>query len=224
MARVVQQPLPDPPPVYDQQYMFRLANAINLFMLQSTAQAKGETIAARFILTDPVHIPGDQPDTAGLPTGMLYLQYAFADSADATVAQQAWATAALTLTTASTPVPGATLTITRTGNYLLIGTFDFTVANEQGALLYGTITDATHAVIVDSASKQGRTPANQQAIVAVSSVPQTLQLLAYKGGGTGNSSVGLQSSLIALWVAGPAAIDATGTGPAFFTLVNPQDK
>src|SRR5262245_34789682 len=77
MARIVQQPLPDPPPVYDQRYFFRLVNALTLFMLQSTAQA--ESIAARFICTDPVVVdptgqaPGSVPDTSRLATGTLYL-------------------------------------------------------------------------------------------------------------------------------------------------------
>lgn|SRR5215831_2086275 len=77
MARIVQQPLPDPPPTYDQHYFFRLVNALTLFMLQSTAQA--ESIAATFICTDPVVVdptgqePDSVPDTSHLPTGALYL-------------------------------------------------------------------------------------------------------------------------------------------------------
>jgi len=77
MARIVRQPLPDPPPVYDQSYFFRMVNALNLFMLQVTAQA--EQIAARYIATDPVLVdptgenPQARPDTSGLPTGMFYL-------------------------------------------------------------------------------------------------------------------------------------------------------
>lgn len=79
MARVVQQPLPDPPQAYDQAYFFRLVNAVNLFMLQETGQAKAESIAARFVCTAPPVVdptgqdPNSIPDTSTLPTGTLYL-------------------------------------------------------------------------------------------------------------------------------------------------------
>jgi hypothetical protein len=38
------------------------------------AQALGEVIAARFIMTDPVGIPRDLPSTAILPVGTIYLK------------------------------------------------------------------------------------------------------------------------------------------------------
>lgn len=69
MARQVRQTLPDPPPQYDQQYIAGLARAINNYMGQ--AQALGEVIAGRFIMTKPP----DPPDsTVGLPVGTLYLK------------------------------------------------------------------------------------------------------------------------------------------------------
>jgi hypothetical protein len=71
MARTVRQDLPSPPAIYDQAYIAQLAEAINRYMVQREAPA--EVIAARFILVDPLEIPGDVPDTTGLPTGMLYL-------------------------------------------------------------------------------------------------------------------------------------------------------
>lgn len=77
MARVIRQPLPEPPATYDPSYIAKLANAINMFMLQSTAQA--EVVAARYICTAPViidpsgNIAGSVPSTRGLPTGTLYL-------------------------------------------------------------------------------------------------------------------------------------------------------
>lgn len=77
MARVIRQPLPEPPATYDPSYIAKLANAINMFMLQTTAQA--EVVAARYICTVPVIVdpspsplPGSVPNTRGLPTGMLY--------------------------------------------------------------------------------------------------------------------------------------------------------
>jgi hypothetical protein len=77
MARVIRQPLPEPPASYDPSYISKLANAINQFMLQVTAQA--EVIAASFICTAPVivdptgAVAGSVPSTKGLPTGTFYL-------------------------------------------------------------------------------------------------------------------------------------------------------
>jgi hypothetical protein len=78
MARQVRQTLPDPPDQYDQQYIAALVRSVNSYMSQ--AQALGEVVAARFIMTDPVPVPGDyagmvgSPDTSGLPVGTLYLK------------------------------------------------------------------------------------------------------------------------------------------------------
>ena len=72
MARQVRQTLPDPPPQYDQQYIAALARSINNYMSQ--AQALGEVVAGRFIMTDPIMVPGDIPDTGQLPMGAVYLK------------------------------------------------------------------------------------------------------------------------------------------------------
>lgn len=78
MARLIRQQLPDPPPTYDQAFLSKLVNAVNLFMLQATAQA--EVVGASYICTAPVivdpsanPVPGSVPTTAGLPTGTFYL-------------------------------------------------------------------------------------------------------------------------------------------------------
>jgi len=75
MPRQVRQTLPEPPPVYDQAYVARLADAINRYMFQRDS---GEMIAAHFIVTDPIQIgapsPPGLPDTKGLPTGLLVLK------------------------------------------------------------------------------------------------------------------------------------------------------
>lgn len=77
MARLVRQQLPEPPATYDQSYLSKLVHALNLFMLQSTAQA--EVVAANFICTAPVivdptgTIPRSVPNTSGLATGTFYL-------------------------------------------------------------------------------------------------------------------------------------------------------
>ena len=72
MARVVKQNLPQPPETYDQDYIAQLVGAVNRYMVQREAQ--GEMVAARFIMTDPISVPGDYPTTAGLPTGTIYLK------------------------------------------------------------------------------------------------------------------------------------------------------
>lgn len=77
MGRIIRQALPDPPPVYDQAYISKLAEAVNIYMIQATALA--ETVAATYICTAPVivdpsgTIPGSVPNTSGLPTGTFYL-------------------------------------------------------------------------------------------------------------------------------------------------------
>ncbi|HXA25609.1 MAG TPA: hypothetical protein VNW90_25300 [Acetobacteraceae bacterium] len=77
MARIIRQPLPDPPATYDPSYIAKLVNAVNQFMLQSTAEA--EVVAANYIATAPVvvdptgTVPGSQASTVGLPTGTFYL-------------------------------------------------------------------------------------------------------------------------------------------------------
>jgi hypothetical protein len=77
MARIIRQPLPDPPATYDASYLSKLVNAVNQFMLQTTAQA--EVVAASYIMTAPVvvdptgAISGSVKTTAGLPNGTLYL-------------------------------------------------------------------------------------------------------------------------------------------------------
>jgi hypothetical protein len=77
MARIIRQPLPDPPATYDPVYVAKLVNAINQFMLQTTAEA--EVVAATFISTAPVvvdptgAVPGSVTNTAGLPNGTFYL-------------------------------------------------------------------------------------------------------------------------------------------------------
>ena len=66
MPRQIKQTLPQPPPVYDQEYLARLAEAVNKYMFQ--AQALGEWTAARYIMTDP------PLTTMGSPVGTLYLK------------------------------------------------------------------------------------------------------------------------------------------------------
>ena len=76
MPRQVRQTLPEPPPVYDQAYIARLADAVNRYMFQ---RDQGEMIAAHFICTDPIQVgagsgPIGLPNASGLPTGLIVLK------------------------------------------------------------------------------------------------------------------------------------------------------
>lgn len=66
MARQVRQGVPAPGPGYEEAVAKKMASALNNYMFQ--AQAPGEVVAGRFIMTD-------QPtDTVGLAVGTLYLK------------------------------------------------------------------------------------------------------------------------------------------------------
>lgn len=217
-GRQIRQKLPDPPPQYDQIYLAQLADAVNDYMVQATAPA--EVLAARFICVDPIHIPGDVPDQSTLPTGMLYLTAPNGTTADSTVYGQAWATSNLTLTTAAQNIPGCSLSLTRAGVWLIIAAFDFIVANEQNNYLFGQVSGSTHQATSGIGNNTGRMTVSNQGIITVTAPPQTVQLQAYKGGGTGNSSTGPDTGLSAVWIAG--APTTAGNGQ-FFTIVTPQD-
>jgi hypothetical protein len=220
MGRVIKQPLPQPPAAYDQTYVAQLADAINDYMYQ--AQAPAEAVAARFILIDPVHIPGDLSNTAGLPTGMIYLAPVAGNAAAAApgVSFQAWSTGSITLTTTAQNIPGCSVTLQRAGSYLIIATFDFVAANEQGAYLYGKSTVSPHLAVCDTGSNTGRFTVSQQAI-ATGAANQVIQLQAYKSGGSGNSSTSTECSLTALWIPGISSAAAGGQG--FLTVVGTGD-
>jgi hypothetical protein len=214
-GRQIRQLLPKAPPAYDQDYIAQLADAVNDFMVQATAPA--EVTAARFICTDPVYVPStDVPDTTTLETGTLYLGAPNAATVDSTVAIQAWATGTITLTTAAQTIPGCTATLTRNGTWLLICAYDFVGANEQNNLLYGGVTDSSHLAVCDTGNNNGRFTISNQALVTVSA-GQVIQMTAYKTGGSGNSSTGMNSSLSAVWINGAPS------GKSYFTIVTPQD-
>jgi hypothetical protein len=220
MARVVKQSIPKPPPQYSQEHAAQMAEAINRYMIQR--ESLGEMPAGRFVLTDPVAIPGDLPNTSGLPNGMMYLTSPFEAVADSTVAQQAWANGTLTLTTAQQPVPGVSVTATYAGLYLFIAHFDFNVVgNEQGAYLYGTATGASHYAILDTGSKSGRNTVSQAGIETLSA-GQVVQALAYKSGGSGTSYTGTETNLLMVRLAG-ANRSPSGAVRNFLTVVQTGD-
>jgi hypothetical protein len=214
MARVVRQRLPEPPPQYDQEYIAQLAEAVNRYMVQREAQ--GELIAGRFIMTDPVNIPGDLPDTSTLATGTEYLT-ATLRPADDTELHQSWATATMTLTTTAQNIPGCTFTVSYSGRYLLIATYDFNVVgNEQGATLYGGVTGSSHQAFVDTSSKSGRNSVGAQGIFQATA-GQVVSLTASKSGGIGTSYTGTECSLTIVWVGGVPVSNG------FLTVVKTSD-
>lgn len=66
MARQVRQKIPDPGPEYEQKKAQQITAALNRYMFQ--AQALGEVIGARFIMTDNPTSP------SGLALGTIYLK------------------------------------------------------------------------------------------------------------------------------------------------------
>ena len=66
MARQVRQTVPVPGPKYEESKAKKMAAALNNYMFQ--AQAPGEVIAGRFIMTD------NPTDTVGLAVGTIYLK------------------------------------------------------------------------------------------------------------------------------------------------------
>jgi hypothetical protein len=66
MARYVRQTVPDPGAEYDQTKAQKVAAALNRYMYQ--AQVQGETVAARYIMTDQPTGP------EGLAVGTIYLK------------------------------------------------------------------------------------------------------------------------------------------------------
>jgi hypothetical protein len=214
VARIVKQNLPQPPPEYSQEYIAQLADAVNRYMIQREAQ--GEMIAARYIMTDPVSIPGDLPDTSTLPTGTEYLTPTV-KAADDTILHQSWATNTITLTTTMQPIPGCSFTLTYAGRYLLMAAYDFTiVGNEQGALLLGGVTGSTHQAFCDTASKTGRNSVTLQGIFQATA-GQVVALTAGKSGGGGNSTTGTECGLTVIWVGGAPVLGG------FLTVVQSSD-
>jgi hypothetical protein len=213
MARTVRQTLPKPPPIYDQGYIAQLADAVNEYMFQR--EALGEQISGRFVMTNPVSIPGDLPDTKTLATGTLYLTGTL-QAADDTVLHQSWATATLTLTTTAQTIPGCTYTLARNGRFLLLANYQFQVIGaEQNAILYGGVTGSSHLAYVDTASKSGINSVGVQGIFQGTS-GQVVSLTAYKSGGTGSSQTGMECGLTVVWVEGAQVarnfLTVVGTG------------
>jgi hypothetical protein len=219
MARIARQTIPAPPDHYDQQYISRVVDALNKYMFQ---RSQGEIIAARFISTaTPIVGPSPNlPDTKTLANGTIYLGPVIGASADPSTYYQAWATGTVTLTTTAQPIPGCSVTVARAGTFLVLVTYDFVSANEQGNSLFGGLTGTAHQAVVNVGNNTGRATVTQHAILQFTG-NQLVQMTAYKGGGTGNSSTSTECSLSVLWIPG---LPLPGSaGDQFLTVVKDTD-
>ena len=120
------------------------------------------------------------------------------------------ATSSLTLTGALQDIPGATITLSRAGTYLIIGQFEFQViGTDTGAQLVGTLSGPGTIVKGDSAFEAVPTAGVDQNISAfwiytASGAADIIKLQGYKVGGTGTSAIaggaGTQTFIFAVWV------------------------
>lgn len=118
----------------------------------------------------------------------------------AATVQIAQASAALTLSNALSPIPGAAVFPSTTGTYLVTGCFDFIVNGDAGqlftgALLVGTAEQKALATY-QSASSGDRATVVQQWLVTISALTQSLSLRASKAGGAGTSTADLNMTII----------------------------
>lgn len=132
---------------------------------------------------------------------------ASAAAAPANSVQIAYATGSLTLTTSAADIPGATLTLTKSGIYLIVGVVDF---SEVGAgdvpsvfSAYGNFAGTLQVAAADFAA----VTANARATVAqqwlyAGTPGNIVKLQAKKSGGTGSSlAATTNTSISALYVA-----------------------
>jgi hypothetical protein len=132
-------------------------------------------------------------------TGTAWSQISFPLTA-ANSAQQAFASAAVTLTTVNQPVPGCSLTLARAGSYFISAIFDFAPVNDAGAVLLGSIPGYTpFAVAMVADTGTFRFTVAQNWVIAATA-GQVIALQAYKTSGAGSSVVTTQTNITALWV------------------------
>jgi hypothetical protein len=125
------------------------------------------------------------------------------------------ATAALTLTTTATTIPGVTVTLTRKGTYLITGCFDFSgngtgddlqaffgQVSAGGTALPGQAVDYPVVITgtINGSPLGSRKTIFQQWQYTAASTGIVAALQAWKTGGTGTSTAEANSSISALWV------------------------
>lgn len=125
-------------------------------------------------------------------------------TAQSNSAQIAYAPASVTLTGSPQNIPGATLSLPKAGTYLIIGVFYFLfVPTDNGSTLIGNCPQgggAVAALLVSAASTEIHATVSQQWLYTAPG-PATVNLQAYKAGGSGTSSVqASQTSISAIWI------------------------
>lgn len=113
---------------------------------------------------------------------------------------------ALTLTAGFTQVPGLTLTLARTGDYLVTATIFFTLsgAGDNGAqlaaqLVVGSTFTGWYALFEAPAAVASAT-VSQEWRITVTTAPTVISIYGAKSQGTGTSQIGNQCALSALWI------------------------
>lgn len=122
----------------------------------------------------------------------------------ANTAQTALSTAALTLTTTPQNVPGASLSLSKAGTYLINGVFYLFLqgAGDANSGLLGNLSiSQTNSAVLFSATAGIAATITQSWLVPISTVPTTVSLTAWKTGGSGSSVANNPHTCItALWV------------------------
>ena len=123
--------------------------------------------------------------------------------APANTVQTAYASGPLFLTGAAVDVPGATLTVTRNGTYLVSGVFDCQETVGAGDVIIGVLSangaQQTAAAIYAPGVVSGRATVTQQWAVSLSA-GQVLQLRAYRAGTGTSVCYAIHTSISAVWV------------------------
>jgi hypothetical protein len=122
-------------------------------------------------------------------------------------AQIAAATANLTLSTTATDVTGATITLNRSGSYIIRAIFDFTEIGAgdvsqlfTGTLIFDGVAQTATAVYVPGVVN-GRACVSQQWLISTTTIGSIVKLQAQKNGGTGTSTANATTTTIsASWV------------------------
>ena len=125
-------------------------------------------------------------------------------------AQIAQASGNVTLTTAAADIPGCSLTLPRSGTYLIVGVFDCrggSGVGDAGSLILGYLVanGAAQAqlglfTISNTATVSSGGTVAQQWLYTASSAGQIVKLQAAKTGGTGGSFTGNHSTISATWI------------------------
>ena len=125
-------------------------------------------------------------------------------------AQIAQASGNVTLTTAAADIPGCSLTLPRSGTYLIVGVFDCrggSGVGDAGSLILGYLVanGAAQAqlglfTISNTATVSSGGTVAQQWLYTASSAGQIVKLQAAKTGGTGGSFASAHSTISATWI------------------------